>query len=708
MSAYLTNGQCYSKDIELLIRLSAITKGELLERRKDIRKSLVLAAIDQYKVNEIFDSNEIASHIEKLTRCKVSSEDIISVLNELEYEGLIDHTGELHYKVKTKPKIPDFEHIIQPVWREFQAFIKNRNSKYDQVVHINAKKVFESVLMKVLIKFSVSELLESQLDTIPIENFKSVIDKEVENVYFPDDFGKNYPNILFEYFHSNSPTLLSFIFESYYGLINIDLVSREQELPQIDFCDKISFLLLDTNFIIPLICDTDPKNPLSLAVVKQCRKYNIPLYYSENTEDEIWRSINSANSEMRTLSVKKGSIINNQIVNHFRNSKRIWSEYSVYLNFWQDVIKNNWNIIPLPEDLPLNLDEETYDTMIKVLPLADKLRFESRAERDVDYYYHLRNENAYKHDAYCIGIIGSLKKNTFNEEKSKSLGPWFLSYDNLVSFVNSTYIRTEDVFGYVIQPRVLLNYFLAYSKIHFDIEDKETVAIALLRFTARPENSSLTIEEYSRLVSVKVNFGEENSEILKEIFLKSPLLEELERALCLDDGEKADRVVFDILSNPGITELIQDVTYSKKEKEMDQQTINRLREALIKERREREKEESSRKSLQEAIKSGQLVTSSSITNNLYGNDSKINFNSMDNSTNNKNIDSENLFEELKATIEKGITNTNKRSELIDQIDEMKNTRDTSKFKDCYKNFISTAADYVTLITPFIPFLTSHL
>lgn len=696
-----------SKDTELLIRLSAITKGQLLERRKDIRKSLVLAAINNYAINEIFDLDEVDSQIEKLTKCKLIHEDIISVLNELENEGFIDHLGELHYKVKTELNIPDIEQIIQPVWREFQTFVKARNSKYDPIIHINAKKIFESILMKILTRFSVSELLEYQLDTIPIEDFESVIDKEVESVYFPDDFGKKYPSIISEYFRSNSPNLLNFIFESYYGLINIDLVSREQELPQIDFCEKINFLLLDTNFIIPLICDTDPKNPLSVALVKQCRKYNIPLYYSETTINEIWRSINSARSEMKGLNLKKGSIVNNQIVAHFVNGKQNWSDFSIYLDSWEKIIQEKWNIIPLPISLASEIDKECYEQMVYLLPLTDKFRFESRAERDVDYYFHLRNENAYKHDAFCIGIIGHLKKNTFNADKSKPLGPWFLSYDNLVSFVDTTYLKKDDIFGYVIQPRALLNYFLAYSKIHFNIEDKETVAIALLRFTARSKSSSLTIEEYSRLVSIKVNFGEENSEIMREIFLKSPLLEELKRALSLDDGEKADHVAFDILSHPGIQELIQEVTYSKKEKEINQQTIQRLREAIITERNEREKEIQSRKYLEEAIRSGQLANHSNITNNIYNN-SEIKLNCPDNSINNININSENVFDELKATIEKCIEDTSKRIELIDQINLMKNTRNTSTFKESVKDFISMASDCVTLVNPFLPTLISLL
>lgn len=692
MSANSIMEQYYSKDIELLIRLSAITKGELLERRKDIRKSLVLAAIDNYDINNIFDASEVDSQIEQLTKCKLIPEDIISVLNELEYEGSIEHIGELHYKIKTKPNIPNIEQIIQPVWKEFQTFIKTRYSKYDQIVHINAKKIFESILIKILTRFSVSELLENQLDTIPIEDFEYVIHKEVENIYFPDDFGKKYPTIIFEYFYSNSPKLLDFIFESYYGLINIDLVSREQELPQIDFYNKINFLLLDTNFIIPLICDTDPKNPLSLAVVKQCKKYNIPLYYSQTTADEIWRSINSAKSEMRGLNSKKGSIVNNQIVAHFVNSRQIWSDFSIYLSAWEKIIEHNWSIIPIPQALSSNVDEEIYNQMKYMLPLTDKFRYDSRAERDVDYHFHLRNENAYKHDAYCIGIISYLKKNAFNGDKSKTVGPWFLSYDNLVSFVDSTYNRKDEIFGYVIQSRTLLNYFLAYSKIHFDVEDKEKVAIALLRFTARSKSSSLTIEEYSRLVSAKVDFGEENSEIMKEIFLKSPLLEELDRALRLDDGEKIDDVAFNILSHPGIQDLVQEITYSKKEKEVSQQTIERLREALIRERRDKEK----------------VTNYNSITNNLNGNNSKINLNSPDNSINNTNINLENVFDELKATIEKSITDASKRNELIGQIDQMKETKNTSTFKESFKNFISMTADCITIVTPFLPYIAQYL
>ncbi len=709
MSTYKSiNEQSYSIDSELLVRLSAITKGELLERRKDIRRSLVLAALDNYNINEIVNSEELTIQIKQITKCKLIPEDIITVLNELENNGTIEHLGQLKYKLKIKPSIPNFEQIVQPVWNEFQVFLKDFISEYDPELHNNAERIFESLLMKILTRFSVSELLENQLDTVPIENFEYIISKEVDTVFFHDNFGKKYPDVLFKYFCSNSPKLLDFIFESYYGLINIDLVSREQELPLIDFCDEIEFLLLDTNFIIPLICNTDPKNPLSFALVKQCKKYNIPLYFTQKTKEEIWRSIKNAKSDMKGLHSRKGSITNNQIVADFINSKKRWSEYSIYLDSWEIIIKDKWNIVQIHPEMSANIDEYIYGDIKGILPIADRFRFESRAERDVDYHFHLRNENAYEHDAYCIGLIGYLKKNPSTVNKPKTLGPWFLTYDNLISFVNATYIRKDDEFGYVIQPRALLNYFLAYSKIQFDVEDKETVAIALLRFTARSKGSKLTIEEYSRLVSIKIDFGEENSEIIKEIFLKSPLLEELEKVLYLEDGEEADLVAYDIFSHPGIQDLIKEATYSKKDKEQNQQTIERLKNALKRERDELSKEKERVKRLEIDMKSSQMVAQTSVINNIYGERSKINIDSQDNSISFTEINNEIIFDDLRAIIEKSIPDINKKMELEEQIEEMKNTRKTDKFKESYKNFISSASDHMALIAPFIPTLASFL
>lgn len=86
---------------------------------------------------------------------------------------------------------------------------------------------------------------------------------------------------------------------------------------------------------------------------------------------------------------------------------------------------------------------------------------------------------------------------------------------------------------------------------------------------------------------------------------------------------------------------------------------------------------------------------------------RIYINSSDNSTNTYNISSNlnSKFEELKEVIS--------RIENIDQsvlklVDEMKENIGKPSFKDKYAQFIANMANHITVITPFIPFLTDFL
>ena len=137
------------------------------------------------------------------------------------------------------------------------------------------------------------------------------------------------------------------------------------------------------------------------------------------------------------------------------------------------------------------------------------------------------------------------------------MGPWFLTFDNLVSTLDALYPRRSGDFGFVFQPRTLLNYLLVYSKMEFEQEDQEAVAEAIIRFTARTPDPKLTTDEYARLVTYKIGLGEADVEVMKAIFLASPLLEELKNALELEHGGEADRVVRRIITDtPAINAII--------------------------------------------------------------------------------------------------------------------------------------------------------
>lgn len=687
-------------DPEQVVRLAALTKGKILEMRKDIPKSLILVALDKFEEGSIITPDDISERVNNITRCTISNSEIISNFNELENENIIKHLGNLKYKLMVKQNVSDFETLSQPVSKEFEKFVLSRYNEYDPGVHTNAKKVFESLLLKILVRFASLKPLENQVDKIPLDNFDKIVNQEVKENYFPDsNFAKVYPAILTDYFSSESPELLEFVFHNYCGIINIDLVLKEQDLPSIEFCHEIDFLLLDSNLIIPLLCNTDLKNPLSIALVNLCNRYEIPLYYTPRTKSEIQNSITNANKAMKPIGNSKGYTIENQFMTDYSRSKGSWNDYYLILSQWEQRAKDNWNVQELPSEYINKVDDECYNFVSKMLPLADEFRYSYRTEKEVDYNVHLRADDSYKHDAYCIGLVSHFKKNPIRGDSAKLLGPWFLTYDDLISYINQTNLRKDDNVGYSIHPRILLNYFLAYSKLEFNTEDKEHVALALLKYTTRPNSSTITVEEYSRIFAEQIDIGSENASILKSIFLVSPFIDRLESALNSGNRNEANKVVDEIFSSDGIKDLIHDTMYDTRKKEENEQTIERLKSVVQNQLKKLEEVNMEKQSLIEKI-----MDKSSIS--IDGDNSRVTINSTDSSINSKIVNSENVFEELRTVIENEIENLEEKSKLLRQIDEMNTSQGTENYKTQYTNFIASAANHITIIAPFIPILTT--
>lgn len=72
------------------------------------------------------------------------------------------------------------------------------------------------------------------------------------------------------------------------------------------------------------------------------------------------------------------------------------------------------------------------------------------------------------------------------------------------------------------------------------------------------------------------------------------------------------------------------------------------------------------------------------------------------------ISDDERFEKLKKEIEDKIEDKEKVQILLNQTSEMQKTKKTKSFLQNYQKFISTAADHMTVIAPFIPFLTQMI
>jgi hypothetical protein len=99
---------------------------------------------------------------------------------------------------------------------------------------------------------------------------------------------------------------------------------------------------------------------------------------------------------------------------------------------------------------------------------------------------------------------------------------------------------------------------------------------------------------------------------------------------------------------------------------------------------------------------------SSIIYQIDAKDSKVNINSSDSSVNIVNITSMNMFSELKKTIETYITDSTIKTQLIDSVCNMEKNQGTNNFLKHYQEFISIAANHMTLLAPFLPALTQLL
>lgn len=102
------------------------------------------------------------------------------------------------------------------------------------------------------------------------------------------------------------------------------------------------------------------------------------------------------------------------------------------------------------------------------------------------------------------------------------------------------------------------------------------------------------------------------------------------------------------------------------------------------------------------------ATPQKIINNITGHNARINIGSTDNSTNTVNENSEKLFADLSAALVKGIADRSERDRLLQVVYEMKQGQQAGTFKESYQKFISSAAEHITVIAPFLPALSAML
>lgn len=96
------------------------------------------------------------------------------------------------------------------------------------------------------------------------------------------------------------------------------------------------------------------------------------------------------------------------------------------------------------------------------------------------------------------------------------------------------------------------------------------------------------------------------------------------------------------------------------------------------------------------------------TFNLSGPHSRLNVQSHDQSTSVIIQNTENVFAEIRQTLENGIGSEEVLTQILGKLAELEEAKGTTSFMQKYQAFIASAANHMSLIAPFLPALTQML
>ena len=115
-----------------------------------------------------------------------------------------------------------------------------------------------------------------------------------------------------------------------------------------------------------------------------------------------------------------------------------------------------------------------------------------------------------------------------------------------------------------------------------------------------------------------------------------------------------------------------------------------------------------RKNTAESPPSPRPAAGPQVVYNLIGPNTRINIQSSDSSTNVVNVESADLFDNLREAIQKSSLDSTVARQLIQNVKAMQSAVGTKTFGERYKEFIAVAADHMTLVAPFLPALKQLL
>ena len=460
-------------------------------------------------------------------------------------------TPSSRYKLIQKPPETTFDDLTEEVWEEFSDKLQSSNNDID-IYNINKRMepAFKDFLLEFFLEISQSfeSLSQHEIDVLYSENIENIIANTIEDYNLRDE--ATFRNVLEDYLKNprENSALLDFTDNIYRGIVNIDLLSRERDtkFPNVSSIpNENKILLLDTNVIVNLLCETDRLHPLAAKVCEKSAENEFKLYYSQKTKKELNGLIGGAESEMDGIYSGNGSFetADNQFVKDFRKGdSSSWGEYLDRIKDWEENV-GEWDISEFSKEI---------DPNGKVMTEAKEFL--------IEYESHLTHQslNRIDHDAALYGYVAQLRVRSNHD-----FGPFILSFHNNFTDAGNKLAEVEGLRGIVgnhvlaMQARNWLNYLMSFSSIRFDDEDRKEVSLAILQ-GATNFDETLTIREYSRLLVPKMGFKPEDEEYLADYLRGHSLHHELQDALDKNEGHRAENVSRKIIEDDEYREVVQE------------------------------------------------------------------------------------------------------------------------------------------------------
>lgn len=546
-----------------LIDLIPLIQGDLVNNRRELHELLVRSSLSTKRENTIIDVEDIKKDIVEIFKFRnFPNELLTNILEDLEKANYLKSVERGKYEILKKFEQQSISSLITDCYKEFVNELKKEFKEFDPYIHKNFEYAFRDCLFKIVDAFlDQGDFYKNQIETFNQHLIEEALIEKVENHGIASP--KQFISLFFNYLNSGRVNITNFIFFSYKGAITYDLLRRGSILSK-ETCDigKGGLLLLDTNIIISLICDTDRTHRLSSSAIKLSKNLKFDVCFTTRTEAEFDRLLKAADSDMKVRGFfKDHTFIDNQLIQDYINKKKgSWGDYYTLIANIELFLKSKYDIdiIKFDKDELIPNDEimEYIDSIYPtVLQLHSKERF----------------KEALEHDLYLLGIATSLRKARSNQAFDC---PWILSFDKELNFVNRLTIdRFKLPYGYTLHPRHWLNTLLVFSNVEIDESNKEEIVKSIMYHMIFPTKNILSLDQYAKLVTDKLGLTEKDVELIERIFTLSPLRRSLEDALKSEDVEHAVKITSEILTDSDLIDKAISVGKTKEEN-------TRLREQL--------------------------------------------------------------------------------------------------------------------------------